>query len=217
MKKENIIKELIILIILAAPVVYMLFVWNSLPEQLPIHWNFAGEVDDYGPKYLFPLLNIGLYLLFIILPKIDPRKKNYTIFSSTYYKLRLILTVFFSMLLLLVIYSLLYSNIDFGKIFPAGFMFLIAILGNFMSTIRSNYFIGIRTPWTLNNEEVWRKTHYLAGKLWFYSGLLGGIIILFLDKQTAQYFAIALLILLLLVPSAYSYIYYTKETAKNEL
>lgn len=214
MKKENVIKEIAILVILAAPIIFMLAIWNSLPEKLPVHWNISGEADDYGPRYLIPLLNIGLYLFLLIIPKIDPRKRNYTIFSASYYKLRIILTLFFSILIFLILYDAVYSNIDFGKLFPAGFLFLIAILGNFMATIRSNYFVGVRTPWTLNNEEVWRKTHYLAGKLWFYAGIIGGIIIIFLNKQTAQYFAITILIIIFIIPVIWSYIYYSKIEAK---
>jgi uncharacterized membrane protein len=217
MKKNNLIKEFIILVILSAPIIYMFTVWNSLPEKLPVHWNISGEIDNYGPRYLFPLLNIGLYLFLLVVPNIDPRKKNYTIFSATYYKLRVILTLFFSLLLFLVIYNSIYSNIDFGKLIPAGFLFLIALLGNYMATIRSNYFFGIRTPWTLNNDEVWRKTHFMAGKLWFYAGLSGGIIIIFLNKQTAQYFAIAILVLLLLIPVIFSYSFYSKIKLKNDL
>jgi uncharacterized membrane protein len=217
MKKENLLKEIILLTILLFPVIYMLFVWSSLPEELPVHWNFAGESDDYGPRYIIPLLNIALYLFLIIVPKIDPRKKNYTIFSSSYYKLRLVLILFFSLLFFLVMYNAIYSPVDFGKIMPAGFLFLFAILGNFMGTIRSNYFVGVRTPWTLNNEEVWRKTHYLAGKLWFYAGLAGGIIILFLNKLYVEYFALILLVVMLLIPTVYSYIYYRKLETRNEI
>lgn len=217
MKNNNFIKELIIIVILILPVLYMLFVWNSLPELLPVHWGFSGEIDNYGPKYFYPLMNIVLYLLLLIIPRIDPRKKNYTIFSSTYYKLRLIFTIFFSILFFMVIYSAIHPNIDLGRLMPAGFLFLFSLIGNFLGTIRSNYFVGIRTPWTLNNDEVWRKTHFIAGKLWFYLGLVGGVIIIFLDKKTAQYFAISILVLLFIVPVIYSYLYYSKINSKKEL
>lgn len=217
MNKNNLIKEITILSILILPVIFMLMVWNLLPDKLPVHWNISGEIDSYGPNYVIPLLNTGLYLLLLLIPKIDPRKNNYTIFSSTYYKLRIILTLFFSILLILIIYDAIYSKVDFGKLMPAGFMFLFALLGNFMATIRPNYFLGVRTPWTLNNDEVWRRTHYMAGKLWFYLGIISGLLIIFLDKKTGQYFAVTVLAVILVVPVVYSYIQYSKLNTNSKL
>ena len=102
MKRTNMIKEIIILLMLLLPIIFMLTVWDKLPEKLPTHWNIRGEVDSYGAKYLFALINAAIYLIFLIIPKIDPRKKNYTIFSTSYYKLRLIFTTFFSLLFIIL-------------------------------------------------------------------------------------------------------------------
>lgn len=190
---------------------------NKLPDNLPTHWNIKGEVDSYGSKYIFAVLNIALYLLLLIVPRIDPRKKNYTVFSSTYYKLRLILTLFFSLFYLLVIYNAVYARVDFEKIIPISILFLLALIGNYLSTVRSNYFVGIRTPWTLNNEKVWKQTHLFGGKVMFFGGIIGGIISMFMSTPYSQYFAFALMIILLLVVTVYSYIFYRKLESRNEL
>jgi len=217
MEKKNIIKESVILILLFVPILIMLLLWNRLPENLPVHWNIKGDADNYAAKYVFALLNAGLYLLFLIIPKIDPRKKNYTIFSTTYYKFRLIFTLFFSLLFLLVMYNAVYARIDFEKIFPVSFLFLFALLGNYMGTIKSNYFIGIRTPWTLNNDKVWRETHMFAGRIMFFGGIIGGLISFFISNPYSQYFAISVIIIMLLVPIVYSYVYYRKLEASAQL
>jgi uncharacterized membrane protein len=217
MKQKDLIKEIFILSVLLFPVILMFLVWNKLPDKLPIHWNIKGEADSYGPKYLFALINTGLYLIFLIIPRIDPRKKNYTIFSSTYYKLRFIFTLFFSILFSLIICNSLYSNIDFEKIIPASILFLIALIGNYLGIIRSNYFVGIRTPWTLNNEKVWKQTHVFGSRILFYGGIFGGIVSIFISKPYAQYFAITLLIVIILIPAVYSYFYYKKLELKNQL
>ena len=217
MEKKNIIKESIILFVLLVPVLIMFLLWNKLPDNLPIHWNIKGEADNYDSKYLFAIINTGLYLLFLVLPKIDPRKKNYTIFSSTYYKLRLILTLFLSLFFLFVMYNAVYARVDFEKIFPISILFLLALLGNYMSTVRSNYFVGIRTPWTLNNEKVWKETHLLGGRLMFFGGIIGGIISIFISKPYSQYFAFSIIVIMLLVPMVFSFIYYKKLESGNEL
>lgn len=217
MEKKNIIKESVILILLFVPILIMFLLWNKLPDKLPSHWNIEGQADSYSVKYLFAVINTGLYLLFLVIPKIDPRKKNYTIFSITYYKLRLIFTLFFSLFFLLVMYNAVYARIDFEKLFPVSFLFLFALLGNYMGTIKSNYFIGIRTPWTLNNDKVWRETHLFAGKIMFFGGIAGGIISFLINSPYSQYFAIAVIMVILFVPVIYSYIYYRKLEASAQL
>lgn len=210
MKNKNIIKEFVILVLLLLPIIFMFFVWNRLPDYLPTHWNIKGEIDGYGPKYFYPLLNIFIYIVFIIIPKIDPRKRNYTIFSATFYKLRLILVLFASLFFSLVMINSLYTTIQFDKLLPAGILFLFSVIGNYLSTVRSNWFIGIRTPWTLDNEEVWKQTHIFAGRLFFFGGIAGATITLFLPKPVSYYFAILCILSLSIITALYSYFYFRK-------
>jgi len=208
--KINFLKESLILAIIFLPIIFMLAVWNKLPDSIPTHWNLKGEVDGWGPKYMYALIAVGMYVLFLIIPKIDPRKRNYTFFSATYYKLRLILMLFISLLSSLVMFDLLYVRVDFTKLLPASILFLLALIGNYLTTVRSNFFIGIRTPWTLDNEEVWRKTHLVGGRLWFFGGIAGGILTLILPYPASQYFAIGVVGCIVLTPLVYSYFSFRK-------
>ncbi len=86
MKKQTFFRELLLLLLAIVPVAYLLINWNSLPEQMPIHFELNGEPNDYGSKSIFIYLPLGIYLLMLVLPFIDPRKSNYEVFSSTYLK-----------------------------------------------------------------------------------------------------------------------------------
>ncbi len=204
-------KELPILAILFAPITYLLIVWKRLPDQLPAHWNLDGEVDRYGPKYYLVLLGIGIYLLLLILPKIDPRKKNYDLFSISYYKLRIAIILFFGVISSLIITKSLGYNIDLDRIILIGCILLFTVLGNYMGTIKPNWFIGVRTPWTLESETVWRKTHLLAGRLWFWMGLILLFISIFLPKDILNLTFFISVIIMVIIPVVYSYIVYQKE------
>lgn len=210
MTKEFIKKEIIILCVLIAPIIYMLIVWKQIPEQVPIHFNLKGEADNYGSKYLFPLLHIGLYLLLLILPKIDPRKKNYEIFSSTYFKLRFVLILFFSVIIFLIITNGIGMHVNMERILVTGLLLLFTIMGNYLGNIRPNWFIGIRTPWTLENETVWKKTHFMAGKLWFWAGLAGLVLSFFLTGRILHYIIIAIVLIISITPLVYSFIIFKK-------
>ena len=175
-QKISMRREWLFGIILLLPFLYIPFIWNQLPDSIPTHWNAHGEVNDYSSKtfgtLFLPLLNVGMYLLFLILPKIDPRKKNYNYFGNTYRNIRLLLAIFMTIMFFITMQMALGNMSMNSKIVLFLVFGLIAILGNFMRTIRSNFFVGIRTPWTLDNPEVWRRTHEAAGKLWFYSSII---------------------------------------------
>jgi uncharacterized membrane protein len=204
-------RELPLLVILLAPIVYLLIVWDRLPDQLPSHWDFNGEVNGYGPKYYIVLLNIGLYLLLLLIPKIDPRKKNYDLFSSTYFKLRFLLILFFSVISSLIITKSLGHDIDIDRVILIGCILLFIGLGNYMGTIKTNWFIGVRTPWTLENETVWKKTHLLTGRLWFWMGLILLVFSFFLPKDILNKVFFISVIIMVLIPIVYSYGIYQDE------
>ncbi len=205
MQTEFIKKEAPFWLIMLAPVVFMLLVWDRLPAELPSHWNIRGEVDGYSPVWVLPLVNLGIYVLMLVLPKLDPRKKNYDIFSSSYYKIRLGLTIFFSLIMALSIAVGLGADLPVPRLILIGVSLLIAFLGNYLGTVRPNWFLGVRTPWTLDNEEVWRKTHLLAGRFWFWGGLMGISMTLLLPMQVLGVLLIVLLLILTLTPVVYSF------------
>ncbi len=205
---QTIRKELIIILLTALPIIYLLVNWSVLPDRLPVHFDGNGEPNGYGSKLVFIFLPLGLYLLLIVVPFIDPRKSNYELFSSTYFKIRIILSAFLGLLNTVVIYNELHGISKIGSFVPISVFILITLLGIYMGNISPNYFVGIKVPWTLNNDEVWIRTHKLAGKLWFWGGILG-IVSLFFVKNAALVM-LPIIIVITVVPIVYSYIIYQK-------
>ncbi len=192
--------------------------WN-LPDdaKIPSHWNIKGEIDNYVGKWtgilLFPAINIGILLLFIVLPYISVRyKKAKERFNLILPLISLIIIFFFACI---HIYTILLAK---KVICPAanpifflmGMMFI--FLGNVLPKIPSNFFAGIRTPWTLSSENVWRKTHRSGG----YSFVLGGLLmimvpLLWRNSQTALIVMSILFLGAILYPVLYSFVLYKKE------
>ncbi|MBH0166832.1 SdpI family protein [Fictibacillus sp. 7GRE50] len=163
-------------LLIALSILIGVFAYPYLPEQMPMHWNIHGEVDGYWDKqyaaFFPPLLMIVLMALFIFMPRIDPKKENYKKFSSSYTIFITIMNVFFLLLQSMTISYGLGVNIDISLVVNLGIGLLFIVLGNYLPRIKHNYFIGVRTPWTLANEKTWRKTHQLSGKLFVVAGIL---------------------------------------------
>jgi uncharacterized membrane protein len=208
-------KELVLWAFIVLPYVYIATIWNKLPELVPTHFNIEGVANDWSSKtsllFVPCALGIGIYFLMLIIPKIDPKKKIQEM-GDKYYSLRFILTVFIS---LLATYLLYLSNT--GSLKKPNFLFaligmLLAILGNYFQTLRPNYFIGIRTPWTLKNEQVWKNTHRLGGWLWIGGGILMAILAFLISNNylNSMMFGVIILIIVI-VPILFSYTEYRKE------
>ncbi len=163
-------------LLIALSVIFGVVAYPYLPDQMPMHWNINGEVDEYWNKqyavFFPPLLMIVLMALFIYMPRIDPKKENYKKFSSSYLIFITIMNAFFLLLQCVTIGYSLGLNIDISLAVNLGIGLLFIVLGNYLPRIKHNYFFGIRTPWTLANEKTWRKTHQLSGKLFVVAGLL---------------------------------------------
>ncbi len=210
----NFKKELPILVIVLLPFLYLAYIWNELPSKVPVHWNIKGEIDRYGDKseliiipFLLPLL---MYLIFLIVPKIDPKNKLNKM-GGKLHTLKFLMTVFMSMLALFIIYTA--KNQSFANpnnlVLLVGVLFI--ILGNYFKTIKPNYFIGIRTPWTLENETVWKKTHQLGGKMWFVGGIIVVLSSLILNRQLNFVLFLIIVVIISIVPIAYSYVVFKSE------
>ncbi|MFN0201199.1 MAG: SdpI family protein [Bacteroidia bacterium] len=209
-------KEGIIFLIALVPLAYLAFVWAELPEVVPVHYNIEGKVDRMGSKLglAFPivLLSFGVYALLKFIPLLDPRQKSEFLENDKFINFRFLLQICMSLLAMGILYQTLNVEFQFITTFIPVLLFgLFAILGNFMTTVRSNYFIGIRTPWTLENETVWKKTHDLGGKLWLYGGIIGMLLSLILPSNLSAFFMIALLCIMSIIPIVYSYFIYRKE------
>lgn len=201
-------KELPIIGIVLIPFVYLAFLWNTLPEKVPTHWNYKGEIDRWGDKYsligLLFLLPVLTYLLLLIIPKIDP-KKRIDLMGGKYYQLKFIIVLLMSLLSLFILYLTKNQSISNPNLIFALIGILIVVMGNYFKVIQPNYFLGMRTPWTLENKEVWKSTHTFASKLWFIGGLLiiiGGII---LPDEFFLVVFLSIIALIVIVPMVYSY------------
>jgi uncharacterized membrane protein len=216
---EKLKKELPIIGIVLLPFIYLAYIWNNLPEQVPMHWNLKGEIDDWGSKYsligLVFLLPVLTYVLMLFLPKIDP-KKNMESMGGKYNQFKFILVAFMSVTVLVVIFiskNQKLSNPNMIAIL-AGILFV--FVGNYFKVMKQNYFIGIKTPWTLESEEVWKLTHLLAGKMWVIGGLLIVICSLVVPVNLIFYFFISISVVISIVPIVYSYLIYKKIKNNNQ-
>ncbi len=168
--------EIFSLIIIVASLVASVYFYFNLPERVPTHWNIAGQVDAWGSgktqAIVFAAMMVGMYVLFLVIPYLDPRKERYEQFSKVYHIFKSIILFFLFIIFLIASLNGLGYNIAVGVWVPIliGLMFI--IMGNYMGKIKSNWFIGIRTPWTLSSEEVWNKTHRFGGKMFIIAGIL---------------------------------------------
>ncbi|MGB4482770.1 MAG: SdpI family protein [bacterium] len=185
--------------------------YPHLPEQVPGHWNVAGEVDRYISRFwgafLGPLVSLGVYLLMVLLPALDPRQQNYGKFGSSYRVLRLAIPAVLIIIYLVSLAAALDSQINVGMVVQALVSILFIIIGNVMGRIRPTFFVGIRTPWTLADDEVWRKTHRLAAPLWVLAGFLGLVTAILPPPWNALGLLVPLF-LAAIVPVVYSYLIY---------
>lgn len=175
LKKEKVLKlsrsvELVQLVILAA-----MFAVGALSWPY-VQWNLQGQVDRYGGKleglFLLPLVMLGLYFLLLFVPLVDPERSNYKNFRKAYNGIRITLAVFMGLIYGLTIASAFDYQFNSTSVIFAATGLLFMVLGNFMGKIPPNWFVGVRTPWTLSSKLSWDKTHRLAGWLFMLMGLL---------------------------------------------
>lgn len=219
MKIFNLKREWILWIIILLPVILYLFLLHQLPALIPVHYNAAGKPDTYATpiKFLTNLVpeNMVLYLVFFILPRIDPKKKNYFFFTRAYFFIRFAVHFFLSALACISLLSATGWKLNVPRLITLGVMILFSILGNYMISIKPNWFVGIRTPWTLSNPKVWRKTHIWGGRLMFITGIIGFILILILPPSASPVVVFVAVGILVCFAFLYSYILYKRMPEKN--
>lgn len=209
-------------VIFFIPCMYLAMVWNHLPETVATHFNLEGKADSFTPKNSFAylmagltLLNIGVYLLLCNIYRIDP-KRNAADNKDRMKRIAITIALFLSVILTMVIYTTQQSDpsIMSKLVFVAMGPFF-SLLGNYMYNIKPNYFAGIRVPWTLEDPENWRKTHQLAGRLWFGGGIIMFVVALLCKTTEAAGMGMFIIMLpLVIIPIIYSYkIYSTKKNS----
>lgn len=193
------------------------YFYPQMPEQMASHWNINGEVDGYMPKvwglFLLPLVSLGLFFLFALIPKIDPLRENIKKFMG-YYEgfIALMIGFMFYIYLLTIFWNIGFVfNMNLRVIPAIGILFF--YIGDLLEHSKRNWFVGIRTPWTLSSEKVWENTHRLGGKLFKISGLIAVIGILF--GNLAFWFVIIPIISFSVYLVAYSYFEYQKLNKKK--
>ena len=218
---DKFMKKIVWLIIIA-PAIYLAIVWNTLPETLAMHFNLKGEIDRYGSKNeLLPMIfiliavNAVVYLLLPQVYRIDPKRyaaEN----KDRLFRIAFAVAVFTAAVLCLIIYSSIHGNIKFSMRFIlAGVGLILAVVGNYIYNIKPNYFAGIRLPWTLNDDENWKRTHLLGGKLLFGGGLLIAVICLFAPFTFSMITLFTILLLVIMTTCIYSYRLYKKMNVHN--
>jgi uncharacterized membrane protein len=213
--KTSIKTELIPGIITAASLLFGIYFYIHFPQVVVGHWNFVGEPNGYLSKFwgafALPLVIIGVYFLFFILPILDPLQERYTSFSKAYQFIRnAVLIALFIIFITGGAYNLGYP-VKIGMVVPVVIGLMLLAVGNHLGQIKPNWFVGIRTPWTLSSERVWNKTHKIGGRMFILFGILL-VIIPFLPQALGISFFILGIVLLIAVPIVYSYILYKEET-----
>ncbi|WP_379162962.1 SdpI family protein [Paenibacillus sp. sgz5001063] len=188
---------------------YALANYSKLPDQLPAQFSINGEVNRYWSKGSIIALTGFMGLIFPLamqfIRTIDPKRENYSKFQNAYKMIRLAIAALCDIMLILIVSYGLDQSIPAGKIAMIALGLLFVVVGNFMPQIRDNYFTGIRTAWTLASPEVWRKTHRFSGRIWMIGGLLM-VLGAFLPKSLSISMIIAALVMVILLPLAYSWL-----------
>jgi uncharacterized membrane protein len=150
--------------------------WPTAPDQIPVHWNAAGEVDRYGGKVegllLLPLIAAGVYLLMRFLPNVDPGRANYARFGGAYAAIRIGVLALMAAIQGVTLLWVLKRPVDMTLVVPLLVGALFVVVGAVLGKIRPNWFVGVRTPWTLTSKVAWVRTHRLGGWLFLAQGVL---------------------------------------------
>jgi uncharacterized membrane protein len=208
--------SLIVIALIAIAVIAGAVLWDQLPEQMASHWNANDQVDGYMPKFwgvfLMPLVTLGMFGLFILLPNIDPLKANIAQFRNVF-NLFIVFIVAFMLYIhaLTIVWSLGYQNFKMSAAMLPFLGVLFIFVGYLLRQAKRNFFIGIRTPWTLSSDTVWDKTHQLGSALFMISGVLS-IIGSFLGGMSAFWLIFIPVIGSTLILFVYSYLLYRNET-----
>ncbi len=205
---------IIILVILLLSFIVSFYFYPQMPLKMAAHWNTKGQVDGYMSKFwgtfFMPFILVGLTLLFVFIPMIDPLKENIEKFRGYYDGFIIIFLIFMLSLHLLVILWNVGIQISPNVFLPIGIGLLFFYMGILCENSKKNWLIGIRTPWTLSSDKVWDKTHKIGGKLFKIAGIIAFIGIF--SRSHTMFFILIPAMLAAAYSIVYSYFEYRKET-----
>jgi len=206
--------EIIPISLIAAAAGFSVYFYAHFPERVAMHWNFRGQVDGYSGRavgaFAIPALTVAVYALLLGLPYLDPKRERYAEFAKVYHIFKaVLLAVLIAIYAAAGLFNLGYP-VKIGSFVPLLIGLLFILMGNYMGKIKNNWFMGIRTPWTLSSENVWNKTHRFGGRAFMLFGLL-----LMVSPWLPEIAAMVAFVVGLLAASigtmAYSYLLYIRE------
>ena len=196
------------LLVVVGMAIYSVLVLPALPAEIPIHWNLSGEPDSTMAKalgaFLMVFVGIGVWLLFLGLPRIDPRRSRYAEFQESYWLLCNLVLLFLAAAHVLVLGLGLGWDVDPVQAMLIGLGLLFAGIGPILPRFSPNWWTGIRTPWTLSSDVVWRRTHRVGSYTCASAGLLM-VATAFLPHPTRLWLSAVLFLGMTMIPVAYSY------------
>jgi len=209
---------LIGMLLTAAVLIATIVAYPHLPGSLATHWNMHGEPDGYSPKWALFLIGPGIMaaimLLMYLLPWLSPKRFEIESFHSTYLQIMLMLVALIGYFSIVILWSGIGHGLNVGRAIIGGVCLLLALLGNLMGKVRRNFYVGVRTPWTLADERVWYATHRFAAKTLVAGGLAG--LALTFAGLNGWPVMVALLVGALL-PVVYSLMFYKQLERRGEL
>ncbi|HLK57691.1 MAG TPA: DUF1648 domain-containing protein [Chthonomonadaceae bacterium] len=199
------------MLLTGAILLYSLALYPHLPDLIPIHWDWHGRVDGWADKRWAIFLMPGTMLLIlgamVALPALSPRRFQIEPFAGTFNYLMLVTCGLMGYLQIVMLQSALHPEADMGRVLVAGIFLFLGLMGNVLGRTRRNFWMGIRTPWTLASDTVWIATHRLAGKLLVAAGVFGVVAILLGVPLPLCFIG---LMCALLIPALYSYVLYQR-------
>ncbi len=208
MIKKNKATLIVTSLIMLLPMLIGLILWDRLPEQVPIHWNIDGEVDNWSSKafavFGIPGFMLAIHWLCALTATLDPKSKEY---QPVMLRIALWICPCIGLMLCGFIYPVSMGyDVSIEVVMPLVVGLLFVIVGNYLPKCKQTYTMGIKLPWTLNSEENWNRTHRFGGKVW----VAGGVAVMATAIIGCFWILIGALVLMVVLPTIYSYLYYRK-------
>jgi len=212
--KPSLKTEIVPIALIALSVIASFYFYAHFPAQVATHWGFDGTPNGWSSTgfaaFFFPILNLGMYVLFLSIPYLDPKKERYAEFSKAYHIFKAFIVALLTIVYFMVGLSGIGYYVPVGTITPILVGALFIIIGNYMSKFKSNWMMGVRNPWTLSSEVIWNKTHRLAGRIFILAGLAMAT-----EAWLPLWLQLPVFIIIIaavaLVPNIYSYILFRAE------